>query len=519
MRTPFRAATFLGATLAVFWPPSPSQQHHEHPAPEKFGEVSFPISCSPESQGPFNQGVALLHSFAYSAAEKTFRKIGEADPKCAMAHWGVAMSYYHQLWEPPIASAESQRGQMEIRRARVIGGPSAREQSFIDALALIYKDASRVPYATRALAYEKAMGSAASRYPTDPESQIFYALALLVTASPMDRNHTNQKRAAEILEPIYKQYPQHPGIAHYLIHAYDSPGLAICGLPAARAYAQIAPSAPHALHMPSHIFTHLGLWEDSVHSNIAAREAAHAQGDIGEELHAMDFLMYAYLQQGRNAEALRLLQELRAMPDLPVGQFKVGYAATAMPIRYAVERGEWAEAAAIPPNAGTQPQVSAMTYWCHAIALARNHKPSDATPELQRLNQALLEVRREHDAYWAEQLQIQLKEAEGWIALARGQQTTAVSLLRAAAETEDNLEKRPVTPGPIVPAREQLGDLLLGLNRASNALREFEVSLKNAPGRRGALIGAARAARMTGDSTKANQFEQELRALTPESTP
>lgn len=511
MKTLCRLGVLLSA-LTVFLPAASSQEQHQHGAPEKLGEVLFPISCAPAVQGSFNHSVALLHSFAYSAAEKSFLAVARADPKCAMAHWGVAISYYHQLWEPPIAPADLQRGQLEIQKAKTLGGGSPREQGFIDALALFYKDAPGVPHATRALAYQQAMSTVALQNPDDRESQIFYALALLGTASPTDRRRANQKHAAEILEPLFKRYPQHPGVAHYLIHAYDNPELAQRGLPAARAYALIAPSAPHALHMPSHIFTLLGLWQDSIVSNSAARAAAQRQGDVGEELHSMDYLMYAYLQAGRNKEAAQLLQELGAMPELSVGQFKNGYAATAMPVRYAIERRAWEEAAAIPPKLGSAPQVLAITYWCHAMGLARSGKPDAAALELEKLSQSLREVREKNDDYWAAQVEIQIDEAKAWIAQARGQREESVSLLRAAAEKEGALEKRPITPGPIVPAREQLGDLLLEQNQPGEALREFETSLVNAPGRRGSLSGAARAAELTGDAAKAEQFKKQLRA-------
>lgn len=506
-----RVGVAVLSSMLVFSPLSSPQEQHQHGAPEKLGEVLFPISCAPAVQSSFNHSVALLHSFAYSAVEKSFLEVARADPKCAMAHWGVAISYYHQLWEPPISPADLQRGQLEIQKAKTLGGGSPREQGFIDALALFYKDAPGVPHTTRALAYQQAMSTVALHNPDDRESQIFYALALLGTASPTDRSRANQKHAAEILEPLFKRYPQHPGVAHYLIHAYDNPELAGRGLTAARAYAQIAPSAPHALHMPSHIFTLLGLWPDSILSNSAARAAAQRQGDVGEGLHAMDYLMYAYLQAGRNSEAAQLLQELAAMPDLQVSQFKVGYAATAMPVRYAIERRAWDEAAAIPAKAGSSPQVLAITYWSHAIGLARSGKPDAAAIETEKLNESLHAVRENNDDYWAAQVEIQIDEAKAWIANAKGQRNESVSLLRAAAEREESLEKRPITPGPIVPAREQLGDLLLEQNRPREALREFETSLKNAPGRRGSLSGATRAAELTGDPAKAEQFKKQLR--------
>lgn len=493
----------LGDALTPSW----SQQEHQHPVPEKLGEVSFLVSCAPAVQQQFDRGVALLHSFAYSAAEANFLEIARTDPDCAMAHWGVAMSYYHQLWEPPISPGDLERGGREVQEAQDTGRASPRERSFIDALAVFYRDATAVPQATRALAYQEAMAAVAGRYPKDLESQIFYALSLLSTASSADRTHAQQKRAAEILEPLFRQYPDHPGIAHYLIHAYDNPELARMGLPAARAYVEIAPSAPHALHMPSHIFTQLGLWQDSINSNLAARVAAHQQGDIGEELHSMDYLMYAYLQVGNMTGAVRLLHELQRMPDLPVTQFKVGYAAAAMPARYAIERRAWAEAAAIQSRNRSLPQVLAVTYSAHVLGLARAGKPNAATAELARLNELLPQVRSAGDDYWANQMEIQIEEGKAWVAHARGQHEQAVSLLRSVAEKEDALEKRPVTPGPIVPAREQLGDLLLELNRPREALREFESSLAHSPRRRGALSGAARAAELSGDQRKAAQFQ------------
>jgi hypothetical protein len=279
-----------------------SQETHSHPAPEKLGTVSFPTSCAPSVAPDFERSVALLHSFAYRASEQSFRKVAAADPACAMAHWGIAMSYYHQLWSPP-GLRDLRDGQIEIERASHLNGGSPREKQFIAAAAAYYKDSDHVAPQVRAKAYREAMGEAARRNPQDTEVQVFYALALIATAPPEDGRHANQKRAAALLEPVYRSQPDHPGAAHYLIHAYDSAELAPRGLAAARAYSKIAPSAPHALHMPSHIFTRLGLWDDSIASNLAARAAAQVQGDQSEELHAMDYLTYAYLQRGRESDA------------------------------------------------------------------------------------------------------------------------------------------------------------------------------------------------------------------------
>ena len=359
-------------TLLVVFPFSLAQETHSHSAPEKLGSVSFAISCKPSVQASFDRGVALLHSFAYTAAEKAFQGVAEMDPRCAMAHWGMAMTYFHQLWEPPTPATIS-IAQKEIQRAQQIGAGSERERQFINALGLIYQDAATVPYRTRALNYEHAMSDLASENRKDVEAQVFYALALLANASPADKTHAKQKQAADLLEPLDRSYPQHPGIPHYLIHAYDNAELAPRGLPAARAYSQIAPSAPHALHMPSHIFTRLGLWEDSIASNLAARAAARRQRDTGEELHAMDYLVYAYLQSGRDQDAAQVVQQLHNMPNLNPGDFKIGYASTAMPVRYAVERGQWADAAGIVPPTGAPPHVVAIAVWARGLGLARGH--------------------------------------------------------------------------------------------------------------------------------------------------
>jgi tetratricopeptide (TPR) repeat protein len=322
-------------TLLLIVPFSIAQETHSHSAPEKLGNVSFPISCAPAAQEQFNRGVALLHSFAYAAAEDAFASVAKRDPRCAMAHWGMAMAYFHQLWEPPISPAAISIAQKEIQLAQQIETASECERQFINALALVYQDAATVPYRTRVLNYEHAMRELASANKKDTEAQVFYALALLANASPADETHARQKQAADLLEPLNRSCPEHPGIPHYLIHAYDNAELAPRGLPAARAYSQIAPSAPHALHMPSHIFTRLGLWDDSIVSNLAAREAARQQGDTGEELHAMDYLVYAYLQSGRDKEAAQVIQQLKDMPNLNAGEFKIAYASTAMPRREA----------------------------------------------------------------------------------------------------------------------------------------------------------------------------------------
>ncbi len=483
--------------LLLIVPFSSAQDTHDHPAPEQLGEVSFRVSCAPAVQQQFNRGMALLHSFAYSAAEEAFQRVAERDPRCAMAHWGIALSYFRQLWDPPLVPTTIPIAQKEIQRAQQIGAGTERESEFIHALGLIYQDAATVPYQTRASNYERAMSDLASKNPEDVEAHVLYALALLANAIPSDKTHTKQKLAAGILEPLDRVFPQHPGIPHYLIHAYDNAELAQKGLPAARAYSQIAPSAPHALHMPSHIFMRLGLWEDSIHANLAAREAAHQQGDTGEELHAMDYLVYAYLQVGRDTDAAQVIQQLKNMTKLDESDFKIAYASTAMPVRYAVERRQWADAASIVPPAGAPPHVVAIAVWARGLGLARGGQTAEARKELGQLTQIERQLRASGNDYWATQTGILLREVAAWTAQADHRPKEAKAVLRQAADDEDAIEKLPVTPGPIVPAREQLGDLLLEQNQPDLARREFAAAFTNAPGRHGAVQGAARAAELS----------------------
>jgi len=497
-------------SLSLIASPVCAQEKHEHPAPEKLGVVTFANSCAPSVQARFERAVALLHSFAYGPSEQAFREVAVADPKCAMAHWGMAMTYYHELWPPPITAAGLARGRAELDQARQLGG-TERERQFIDALGSYYRDWEKASPALQAKAYADAMADVARKNSSDSEAQIFYALALLAAASPADKTHANQKVAAGILEPLYKTQPQHPGIAHYLIHAYDNAELAGGGLSAARAYSQIAPSAPHALHMPSHIFTRLGLWDDSIASNQAARSASHAQGDISQELHAMDYLTYAYLQRGREAEAAGILEELKSNAQLRASDFIGANAATAIPVRYAIERRQWAEAADLQPLPVAAPQVAAVSYWARAVGLARMGRAEAAVVELSKLKGCLEQLKTEGNAYWTTQVHVQFLEAQGWIASAQGKPEEAVGLMRSAANEEDGVEKLPVTPGPIVPAREQLAEMLLSVNRPKEALTEFEASLAMAPGRRGGLSGAARAAELAGDTKKAQQLRAALR--------
>jgi tetratricopeptide (TPR) repeat protein len=482
-----------------FFAPVPCAGHHgfDRPAHEDLGVVSFPTSCQPEVQEEFERGVALLHSFAYSAANASFKQVAEKDPKCAIAHWGSAMTYLHPLWDPSIRRGTFLQGQAEIRRAQEIGGGTDRERGFTRALALFYDGSfDVVPYRERISKYEGAMKKVAAASRDDVESQVFHALALLADASPFDRTHRKQKQAMRILEPLFEKYPEHPGVAHYIIHACDNQEMAQQGLAAARRYSKIAPAAPHALHMPSHIFTRLGMWDDSIASNLAARTAARNQGDTGEELHAMDYLVYAYLQEGRDRAASEVISQLEAMSALDESNFKISYAATAVPVRYAVERRQWTEAARIVPPVGAPPQAIALAVWGRGIGLARGGHPAGARQEAEKLRQLEQQLRSSHEEYgryWATQTGILEAEVMAWSAQADGEADEARNLLRKAAVEEDSIEKLPVTPGPIVPAREQLGDLLLEQSRPQEALEAFRLALVGAPKRRGSLAGVAQA--------------------------
>lgn len=470
-----------------------AQDEHSHVAPEKLGSVSFPISCSLAVQPEFNRGIALLHSFAYKPAEDAFRHVAEQDPACAMAHWGAAMAQFHQLWDPPLTPEALSVFRRESEQARAIGASTERERQFIAALSLIYASQDSVPYQTRAANHQRALCAIAAGERKDVEGTVFCALALLSTASPKDKSHRNQKSAAELLQPLFHTVPDHPGIAHYLIHAYDNSELAPRGLAAAQTYSKIAPSAPHALHMPSHIFTRLGLWDESIVSNRAAKKAAHEQNNTGEELHAMDYLVYAYLQLGRDRDAEGVINELDTLTRLDRHDFKVAYAATAMPIRFAVERKRWTDAAKVSYPMGAPPHVIALAAWARGLGHARTGHVEEAGMQAEKLTTIETQLRKDGSEYWATQVSIATREVQAWTKQAATKPEEALTLMRQAADEEDAIEKLPVTPGPIVPAREQLGDLLLEQHRSKEALKEFQASLVGAPGRLGASRGVSAA--------------------------
>jgi tetratricopeptide (TPR) repeat protein len=499
---------------------------HEHGGGEKLGRVHFPISCNPAVQTEFDRAVAMLHSFWYEKASEAFAGIARREPSCAMAHWGLAMTFYHPLWERPDAEA-LRKGWAAIEEARAAGAKTERERDYITALEAFYKDYAGIDHVTRTLAYEKAMERLHSRYPKDREAGVFYALALIASAQalPADKTYAREKKAAGILNEILAKEPQHPGAVHYLIHAYDSPALAPLALKAARAYARIAPSVPHALHMPSHIFTLLGLWRESIRSNIATEAAAkkfaaemHLEGAWDEQLHAMDYLMYAYLQVAQDKEAKAILDELYQIRKTTPENFKVAYAFAAIPARYAIERRRWSDAAALkiyPSDFpwGRFPWAEAIIYFARGMGAARSGDTTAARQSVEKLASLENTLIEAGDRYWANQVEIQRLAAAAWLACAEKKKEEALTLMRSAAELEDATEKRPVTPGPLVPAREMLGDLLLELGEPAQALHEFEAALTASPNRFGGLLGAARAATLTKDAKKARSFYAQLVAI------
>jgi tetratricopeptide (TPR) repeat protein len=508
------------------------QHTHRHDPSEKLGQVNFTISCNRQAQRQFNRAVAWLHSFEYEEAEKAFTEVTVSDRRCGMGYWGIAMSNYHPIWAPPTA-AELQKGSNAVEKAKVVGARTQRERDYIAAIELFYKDADKIDHRTRASSYSKAMEQLYLRHPSDREAGVFYALMLIATGMiTNDKSYANEKKAAQILNRVLAREPQHPGVAHYLIHGYDYPVLAPLALPAARSYARIAPASAHAQHMPSHIFTRMGLWPEAIRSNLDAKAAAKAYavrnrmlGAWDEQLHAMDYLAYAYLQRAQDKQAWGVLDELNKIQKAEPPNFKVAYAFTAIPARYALERRRWDEAAKLtfPPNTlETFPWQSfrwaeAHIYFARAIGAARTGDTASARQEVEKLTairQALVEVKGDYD--WAKQVEIKRQVASAWLAHAEGKHEESLRLMRAAAELDDATEKHPVTPGAVLPAREQLGELLLELKQPIAALQEFETSLRSAPNRFNGLYGAARAARLAVDRKKAKTYYGKLAVLTRE---
>ncbi len=531
---PLPLALFVALAVAFPLPQDAPQQHsHDHShGEEKLGTVDFPVSCTPAVREKFTRATALLHSFAYEESEKAFADVRAADPRCAMADWGVAMSLFHPIWASgnPAAAptpAELQRGKEAAARAAAGGAPTARERDYIAAVGAFYAD---VPdYLTRARAFERAMAGVYERNAADREAAIFYALAILGTAPMDDKTYAQQKKAAEILNRVLPQAPDHPGVAHYLIHSFDYPQLAELALPAARAYSKIAPAAPHALHMPSHIFVRLALWDESIDSNLASAETArqwvarsHAGATAFDELHALDYLAYAYLQQGRDREAGEVARAVAAVRTLDAPNFAAAYALAAVPARMALERGDWKRGMEVERGPADFPWdrflgSQALTEFARAVSGARGGDPARARAALARLEALRVALTDRKDAYWAEQVEIQRLAGASWLAQAEGRAEEARTLLLSAADREDRSEKHPVTPGAVLPAREMLGDLLLDQARAGEALAAYETSLQSAPGRFRSLAGAARAAGRAGSPAKARDYYTRLLALSEKS--
>jgi tetratricopeptide (TPR) repeat protein len=519
-------ASLAVACLAVV--PAVAQEPHHHVGEsERLGTVRFAVSCNAAASASFLRGVAMLHSFEYDHAEKTFASAAAADPACAMAHWGIAMSLYHPVWaagNPSAAPspADLRRGAEELAKARSLGRASARERDFIEALEAFYRDAQTVDHKTRAHAFAEAMAGLDRRYPEDEEAAVFHAVALLGTADPRDKTYALQKDAAGILNGVLERTPEHPGVAHYLIHSFDYPPLASVALPAARAYAKIAPSSPHALHMPSHIFTRLGLWPESVESNLASAAAARRDALAGssfanfEELHANDYLAYAYLQRGQDDEVKAVLERMLAVNEKT--QFGSAYAYAAVGARYALERRSWAEAAALQPRATFDwsrfPYAEAITHFARAVGGARSGQLDVSRAAIERLAAIEAVLIEKKELFWADHVEIERLAAAAWLARAEGKNDEAERLLRSAAELEDRTEKHPVTPGPVLPAREQLADLLMDLGRPADALTEYQAVLVSSPGRLQALYGAGHAAELAGRAEQARTLYAQLLAGT-----
>ena len=512
-------ASLAGLLLISFLPADGQHQGHD------LGSVHFPVSCTPAAQKTFERAVALLHSFWYDEAEKTFSDATRIDPGCAMGYWGIAMSLYHPVWVPP-TPADLKKGMAAVVKARSAAAKTQRERDYIAAIEAFYKDSDKVAHRERARAWRNAMQQLSARYPEDPEAAIFFALALIGTAPATDRTYANQKQAAEILNRLLPEQPNHPGIAHYLIHCYDSPQLAILALPAARRYARIAPAAPHALHMPSHIFTRLGLWQDSIDSNLASAAAARRYiattlpgAASQDQLHAMDYLVYAYLQTCQDAEAEHVVEEAAAVSKVDQNVFQAAYALAAIPARYALERRRWSAAAALEMRPAGFPwtqfrYAEAITYFARALGAARSGNPSAARGDIEKLTAVYRAMAQVEQGYsWSAQVEVQRLAAWAWCAHAEGDNAGALRWMRSAADLEDKTDKHPVTPGPVLPARELLGELLMELDQPALAFPEFEAVLRGSPKRFNATYGAARAAELSGDRKRATERYSELLQL------
>jgi hypothetical protein len=490
---------------------------HHHDAGEQLGKVSFPISCSPASQKDFERGVALMHSFEYEQAQAQFTAITKSDPSCAMAHWGIAMSLFHQIWERP-QPATLQQGHDEIVIAQKLGAKTDREQGYIAALAIFYADPASKDYLKRASAYSAAMGKLYAKYPNDTEAGAFYALSLLASEPPDDPTLANRKKAVAVLLPLFQRDPDHPGLAHYIIHSCDNPQMASTALPAARVYAGIASSSAHAVHMPSHIFARLGLWQEDIDANLKSVELIEAQksGAMymgGHELHALHFLLYAYLQTGQDVKAKQILEQaqqiIAAAPkdgeDTGMLEY-YGFAQAHFPALYDLEMHHWADAMVLEPAAKAPAHMQTITYWAQTIGAARMGDVEAARRSAKKFDAAQDAVRKSKYAYMLEGKNLQRDEVQAWLAFAEKKNDEALSEMRQVADEQDKVGKAEVD----IPAREMLADMLLESNQPEEALVEYEKSMKIDPNRFNELAGAARAAEMAHQPKKANFYYAKL---------
>ena len=504
--------------LGLVQPAFAQHEHHEGGMkPKDIGTVSFETSCSPATKAQFNEAVALLHSFWFSESRALFESVLKTDPNCAMSQWGIALTH----WGNPFAGQRSAQtianGKAAIDKGLAIGSPTPREKGYLDAAGILFSSNDVANQRQRVLDYEKAMGRLSVANKGDIEARIFWALAVAQAASPTDKTYARNLQAAEMLEPMYKQMPNHPGIAHYIIHTYDVPALAQKALPAARAYADIAPAVPHALHMPSHTFTRVGFWKESVTTN--TRSAAESEKTSGwaEAMHARDYTTYAYLQMGMDAQAKANMEEGIALADRPgntqgaAGAGPNMFALAAMPARYAMERQQWAEAAALQPRpAPGTPYTEAITHFVRAVGAARAGRPTDAAGDVAKLAALRDREIEMKDEYWASQVDIQRRGAEAWVMFAQGRKDAAIAQMRETADMEDLTDKAAVTPGPIAPARELLGYMLMDNNQPKEALVEFEAVMKKEPNRFLAIYGAAKAAEAGKQAAKAKTYFKQI---------
>jgi len=499
-------------TLTAFAADDDKEHHHHEDLTEtQLGTVHFPISCAASVEKPFARGVALLHSFWYEEAEKEFLDIAKNDPGCAMAHWGIAMSIWHQLWNQPDEKVIA-RGLNETNTARKLAAKATpREQAYIAAIEAFYSDSKKLDHAARAQAYSDAMKKVYKSYPDDHEAAVFYALSLLASEPHNDETFANRKQAAAILEKLFATEPDHPGVAHYLIHAYDKPQLAELGIPAARRYAQVAPAAPHALHMPSHIFARVGLWQDDIKSNLASvaatrKTAAMGMGGEGHQFHAMDFLFYAYMQSGRESDARALMDEVNKMPEMH-DMYGVGFdphlaTEATFAALYPLEMRDWATAAALTPMDIPGTANDSFGYWAKAIGSAHLHQTEEVRKDVAAIAAIHQKFVDQKKTFFAEGTESDLKQAQAWLAFAEGKYDDAVAILRPLAEKEEALGDEPQG----IPSREMIAEILLESKRPQQALAEYQADLKFSPNRFNGLSGAARAAEEAGNQSEANEY-------------